>query len=143
MTFTVGPARPRPRKVRPRPGPQPAKLLLTSPGPARACKFQARTRPGPQNIIESWPGPVHGLRAGPARGPRPGPCRTLAHTMRFSLVRRSSSVETTDDDRRMTRSHHATAVGRPVTPRDGCRLHTRRPTTVEADSEPGGYSTFC
>ena len=31
--------------------------------------------------------------------------------MRFSLVRRSSSVETTDDDRRMTRSHHATAVG--------------------------------
>ena len=41
--------------------------------------------------------------------------------MRFSLVRRSSSVETTDDDRRMTRTprddrrmtrtNHATAVG--------------------------------
>ena len=89
MTFTVGPARPRPGKVRPRPGPQPAKLLLTSPGPARACTFQARTRPGPQNIIESWPGPAHGLRAGPAHGlragpahgPRPGPCRTLVHIM--------------------------------------------------------------
>ena len=80
MTFTVGPARPRPGNVRPRPGPQPAKLLLTSPGPARACKFQARTRPGPQHIIESWPGPSHGLRAGPARGPRPGPCRTLLST---------------------------------------------------------------
>ena len=39
--------------------------------------------------------------------------------MRFSLVRRSSSVETTDDDRRMTRSHHATAVGWTLTPRDG------------------------
>ena len=77
MTFTVGPARPRPGKVRPRPGPQPAKVLLTSPGPARACNFQARTRPGPQNIIEAWPGPAHGLRASPARGPRPGPCRTL------------------------------------------------------------------
>ena len=80
MTFTVGPARPRPGKVRPRPGPQPAKILLTSPGPARACKFQARTRPGPQNIIQARPGPVHGLRASPARGPRPGPCRTLAPT---------------------------------------------------------------
>ena len=38
-----------------------------------------------------------------------------------------------DDDRRMTRSHHATAVG----------YTTRRPTTVEADNAPGRYSTFC
>ena len=76
MTFTG----PRPWKVRPRPGPQPATLLFTSPGPARACKFQARTRPGPQNIIESRPGPAHGLRADPARGPRPGPCMTLVWT---------------------------------------------------------------
>ena len=76
VTFTVGPARPRPGKVRPRTGPQPATLLFTSPDPARACKFQARTRPGPQNIIEARPGPAHGLRAArPAgRGPaRAGP----------------------------------------------------------------------
>ena len=26
--------------------------------------------------IEAWPGPAHGLRAGPARRPRPGPYRT-------------------------------------------------------------------
>ena len=70
MTFTVGPARPRPGKVRPRPGPQPAKLLLTSPGPARACKFQARTRPVPQNVIESWPGSA---RPGPWAAGWPGP----------------------------------------------------------------------
>ena len=48
-------------------------------------------------------------------------------------------VETTDDDRRMTRTHHATIVESPHTPHDGSWLHTRRPTTVEADSEPGGY----
>ena len=42
------------------------------------CKFQARTRPGPQNIIESRPGPT---RPGPARGPRPGPCRALVFSI--------------------------------------------------------------
>ena len=59
--------------------------------------------------------------------------------MQLSSARRSSSVETTDDDRRMTRTYHATIVEWPHTLRDGSWLHTRRPTTVEADSEPGGY----
>ena len=59
--------------------------------------------------------------------------------MQLSSARRSSSVETTDDERRMTRTHHATIVELPHTLHDGSWRHTRRPTTVEADSEPGGY----
>ena len=46
--------------------------------------------------------------------------------------RSSNDPHTPCDDRRMT-AH---------TLHDGCWLHTRRPTTVEADSEPGGYLLY-
>ena len=95
VTSTVGPARPGPGKIRPRPGPRPAKLIFTGPGPARAFKFQARTRPGPQNIIQARPGPAHGLRASPARGPRPGPCRTLICTHSLTEIRGSPFFDNT------------------------------------------------
>ena len=74
VTFSVGPgtAQARESYAHAQPGPQNYNLCQ-----ARACKFQARTRPDPHNIIEARPGPAHGLRAGLAHGPRPGPCRTL------------------------------------------------------------------
>ena len=81
VTFTVGPARPRPGKVRPRPGPQPANVLLTRP-----CKFPAL----PANYHRRLASPAHGLRAGPALGPRPGPWRTLQDT--YHIVRRSKKL---------------------------------------------------
>ena len=105
MTFTVGPARPRPGKVRPRPGPQ-NYYLPARPGPA-----SFRPRPGPQNIIESWPGPW-------AAG-WPGPCRTLLYTPARCRTRPLAVVHSLHTP---APCRTFTAHGRSYTPVPRCRL---------------------
>ena len=60
------------------------------------------------------------------------PCDFRRHDDRRLSRRRTTIVEwAAHTMRRSSNDLH--------TPRDGSWLHTRRPTTVEADSEPGGY----
>ena len=79
MTFTVGPARPRPGKVRPRPGPRPAarKIITYQPGPGPGLLVSGPhpARPCPQHIIEAWPGPARPMDCGPARPAGRSPAR--------------------------------------------------------------------
>ena len=72
MTFTVGPGPAQARESYAQARPAVREIIIYQPGPGPGLQVS-----GPQNIIEACPGPAHALRADPARGPRPGPRRTL------------------------------------------------------------------
>ena len=81
VTFTIGPAQARESLAQARPAAR--KIITYRPGPGPGLQVSCPHPARPVNYYRNLtrPGPAHRLRASPARGPRPGPCRTLVCSM--------------------------------------------------------------